>query len=455
MDCKQADNLLIDFLYGELLPNDRAAFERHLRGCPEHTREVEKLRAVLNLVRAQEPEEVPAAVSTGILQTARARMPQKPQKPKPAPFFSQIWNPVVAAAVLVAVVITVGLATHFTSEQASEGETAQEAVRPLTVYENPAERAVVTTKAEEKMEPALVPKPEVPAVPTDTALDIGAEVPPAELAPPPRFAEKFAKRPKSKQRRKPASKKRAFTEMPAPIAKTSDTGGLRGKPKPSATTGPGGGKAHKRAEREWKAKDKKKKISRSDEESRFAQSPPPAKAPPAAPLREEIMGAESAAPVAMDRMDLDDGSYAQSPAPRAGKKPPTDYYQAAEADLADKRYEAAVSRYRTFISKNPTDPRVSTGRYRIAKALFLSGRCVETVRAVDTAVSVSPRHRMAPGALLDQGSCYERLNRLSEANATYRRIQRDYPSHRESAAKGMRRTRREVDVKPAATKQHR
>jgi len=62
---------------------------------------------------------------------------------------------------------------------------------------------------------------------------------------------------------------------------------------------------------------------------------------------------------------------------------------------------------------------------------------------------------MAPGALLDQGSCYERLNRLSEANKTYRRINRDYPSYGEEAEKGMRRTRREVDVKPAATEQHR
>jgi TolA-binding protein len=447
MDCKQADNLLIDFLYGELLPDDRAAFERHLQGCPEHTREVEKLRAVLNLVRAQEPEEVPAAVSAGILQTARAQMPQKPA---PAPFFSLIWNPVVATAVLVAVAITVGLATHFTLEQASEEETAQEAVRPLTVYEDPAERAVVATKAEEKMELAPAPESEVAAAPTSAAPDTSAEVPAAELASSPRLAEKFAKRPKSKKRRKPPSRKRAFTEMPAPIAKTPDIGGLRGKPKPSTTTGPRGGEAHKRAEREWKAKDKKK-ISRLDEESRFAQPPPAAKAPPAALPRKEIMGTESAAPVAMDRMDLDDGSYVQSPAPRAGKKPPADYYQAAEADLADKRYEAAVSRYRTFLSKNPTDPRVSTGRYRIAKALFLSGRCVETVRAVDTAVSVSPRHPLAPSALLDQGSCYERLNRLSEANATYRRIQRDYPSHGEAAAKGMRRTRRKIDVKPAAT----
>ncbi|MFC1654678.1 tol-pal system YbgF family protein, partial [Myxococcota bacterium] len=115
----------------------------------------------------------------------------------------------------------------------------------------------------------------------------------------------------------------------------------------------------------------------------------------------------------------------------------------------------SVAKYQTFLAQNPSDPRAPTCRYRIAKALFLAGRCAEAVRAISVAVNGSPRHPMAPNALLDQGSCYERLNRLSEANATYRRINRDYPSYTEEAEKGMRRTRRESDVKPAATEQHR
>ena len=155
---------------------------------------------------------------------------------------------------------------------------------------------------------------------------------------------------------------------------------------------------------------------------------------------------------------MEDDSYSQAPAPRAkkvAKREPTDYYKAAEADLVNKRYDAAVSKYQTFLAQKPSDPRAPTCRYRIAKALFLAGRCAEAVRAVETAVATSPRHPMAPNALLDQGSCYERLNRLSEANATYRRINRDYPTYTQEAEKGMRRTRPESDVKPAATEQHR
>jgi tol-pal system protein YbgF len=183
-------------------------------------------------------------------------------------------------------------------------------------------------------------------------------------------------------------------------------------------------------------------------------APPPATAP--AP-REEVMAAEAES-VAISA-DMEDDSYPQA-APRAKKaekRKPVDYYKAAEADLVNKHYSAAVSKYRTFLAQNPSDPRAATARYRIAKALFLAGRCAEAVKAVETAVAGSPRHPMAPNALLDQGSCYEKLNRLSEANATYRRINRDYPSYTEEAQKGMHRTRRdaESDVRPAATEQHR
>jgi tol-pal system protein YbgF len=222
------------------------------------------------------------------------------------------------------------------------------------------------------------------------------------------------------------------------------------------------GAEYKRMEREKNAKDEgkpSKEVSRPAGERDFAKPPPPMKAapPPAtAPApREEAMESEAVSLSA----DMEDDAYSQA-APRArkvAKKEPADYYKSAEADLVNKRYDAAISKYRTFLSQNPSDPRAATARYRIAKALFLAGRCAEAVRAVETAVSSAPRHPMAPNALLDQGSCYERLNRLSEANATYRRINRDYPSYTEEAQKGMRRTRREAetDVRPTSTEQHR
>ena len=463
MDCKQANNLMIDFLYGELSPGDRAAFENHLQNCPEHAREVEKLRGVLNLVRAQEPEEVPEGVSARIMANARASMPRKP---KPAPFFSLIWNPVAAAAVLALVVVTVGLATYFTSDTGVEEEPALEAARPLAVAEKPQPMPVAATKAEEKKEYAAAPTPKAPE----------PEAPVAEPAPPPKPAEKVRKKPRRAKRRKSPGKKKGYKSMPAPTVKSPEVWGRKAKPRAGITAGATGGAAGPgdsatagKADRgmegatsvEYERKAKDKKASRPYEERDFAEPPPPVRAapPPATPSapREEAVKAESIA-MSVDSADMEDDSYPQA-APRArkaAKREPADYYKAAEADLADKRYDAAVSKYRTFLSQKPSDPRAATARYRIAKALFLAGRCGEAVRAVETAVSGSPRHPMAPNALLDQGSCYERLNRLSEANATYRRINRDYPSYTEEARKGMRRTRTpeaESDVRPASTEQ--
>jgi TolA-binding protein len=470
MDCKQADNLMIDFLYGELSTGDRAAFEKHLQGCPEHAREIEKLRGVLNLVRAQEPEEVPEAVSARIMANARARMPQRA---KPAPFLSLIWNPVAAAAVLAVVVVTVGLATYFTSEPGLDEEPALEATKPLAVAEKPQPMPGIAAKEEEKKEYAAAPEPKVPV-----------EAPAAEPAPPPIPTERVLKKPKRRKARKSPGKKKGYKSIP----KTPEVWGSRAKAKSATPTGVRGGAAgpgdsyyppkatstvgkadrsmegatgaeRKRMEREKKAKDKKK-VSRPAEERDFAKPPPPMKAAPpptAPPPREEMMEAESVA-MSVDSADMEDDSYPQA-APRAKKaekREPTDYYKAAEADLVNKRYDAAVSKYRTFLAQKPSDPRAPTCRYRIAKALFLAGRCSEAIKAVEAAVSGSPRHPMAPNALLDQGSCYERLNRFSEANATYRRINRDYPSYTEEAQKGMRRTRPpDADVKPAATEQHR
>jgi len=463
MDCKQADNLMIDFLYGELSPGDRAEFENHLKSCPEHAREVEKLRGVLNLVRSQEPEEVPEEVSARIMANARARMPQKT---KPSPFFSLIWNPVAAAAVLALVVVTVGLATYFTSETGPVEEPALEAARPLAAAEKPRPLPVLAeTKDEEKKEYKAAPEPEAPA--TEPAPGVS---PP----PKPKTAEKIYKSPRRAKRRKSPGKKKAYKSTYAPPPKTPEVWGSRAKPKAGLSTGATGGAAipgdtavmgktdrgmegTSKAEYEKKTKDKKKE-SRPAGERDFAEPPPPMKAaPPPAPSapREEMIEAESVAVSA----DMEDDSHPQA-TPRARKvaeKKPADYYQAAEGDLARKRYDAAVSKYRTFLAQNPSDPRAATARYRIAKALFLAGRCAEAVQAVDTAVSAAPRHPMAPNALLDQGSCYEKLNRLSEANATYRRINRDYPSYTEEAQKGMRRTRREAgtDVRPTSTEQHR
>ena len=127
---------------------------------------------------------------------------------------------------------------------------------------------------------------------------------------------------------------------------------------------------------------------------------------------------------------------------RAGAKAarqPADLYAQAEQDLAKKRFGQAVANFRRFMNQHPGDHRVATCRYRIAKALFLSGKCKQAAQEINAAVSASPAHGMAAPALLDQASCYVRLNQFRKALETYRRIERDYPSYAQDARRGIER----------------
>ena len=66
MDCKRKDELLVDFLYGELDEGRRADFERHLAQCPGCTHEIEQMQEVLRVVRVQPREEPSERVSERI-----------------------------------------------------------------------------------------------------------------------------------------------------------------------------------------------------------------------------------------------------------------------------------------------------------------------------------------------------------------------------------------------------
>jgi TolA-binding protein len=129
----------------------------------------------------------------------------------------------------------------------------------------------------------------------------------------------------------------------------------------------------------------------------------------------------------------------RSVAKKARVKQKLDYYQTAEQHLADKSYKKALSAYRSFLSRNPHDRRAKTCRYRIAKTLFLMGRCKEAIGAIKQAISKAARHGMAPSALLDQASCHIRLNQFDQARKVYRQIEQKYPAYEQDARRGLKR----------------
>jgi predicted anti-sigma-YlaC factor YlaD len=54
--CRQAVELVTDYLEGALTRRDRARFEHHLRGCPHCREYLEQMRATIAVLGRVEPE---------------------------------------------------------------------------------------------------------------------------------------------------------------------------------------------------------------------------------------------------------------------------------------------------------------------------------------------------------------------------------------------------------------
>ncbi len=56
--CRQAVELVTDYLEGSLSRRDRRRFEAHLRACPNCTAYLEQIRATIELAGSVEPEDL-------------------------------------------------------------------------------------------------------------------------------------------------------------------------------------------------------------------------------------------------------------------------------------------------------------------------------------------------------------------------------------------------------------
>ncbi len=109
MNCSQADIWLVEYLYGELPEQERQAFELHLQSCSAHAKEVERLRAVLSLMRKDSREDPSDRVSKEIVRAAEASMHRTS---RPWGWLGWIRTPIAAAAALL-VVIGIGAVVYF------------------------------------------------------------------------------------------------------------------------------------------------------------------------------------------------------------------------------------------------------------------------------------------------------------------------------------------------------
>ena len=69
--CRQAVELVTDYLEGKLSRRQRRRFERHLRGCPHCTTYLEQIRSTVRLAGQLDPEPLDADTRDGLIQLYR------------------------------------------------------------------------------------------------------------------------------------------------------------------------------------------------------------------------------------------------------------------------------------------------------------------------------------------------------------------------------------------------
>lgn len=568
MDCKGIQDQLVDFLYGELDPPARQAFERHLLDCPDCAEQIAGYRDMLTLVRAQPREEPSSQVSERILHGARTALSveseQKQASGKKA-WWSWLASPVAAAAVLALVVGSVGLVNYLGDRASAPSLEADRAVRvrpdvPVSqasdgvVADATAAKAKAAGHAPLPAGPAPVAKLDAAFEPRKFAENAPAAKRPKAIAPAPEPAlhieEGFApakpragatakqlpgsapsgrrlsdskdragslrtkKRKAKKARLRSAMKDSKPTTLPTGTrtdfgAQAADKGTARGMAGTDPSSGLGGvlngqagsgrpGKALTRPQPDVMAGDGAATSDRVERSApadlRFAQPPPPsrapaemAKRPDAKPARRPMLAEKKRPadqrpdPAPADEMALQDSpSPARELAPQmddadltmreesmdaeaesvviassgasgggrakahARRGPQVDYHAQAERAMSRKQYRVAALGFREYLAHSPSGPKAIAARFRLAKALFLAGQCDQAIRAAAEAIRRAPRHGQAADALFDQASCQVKLGRFDAAARTYRRIEREHPGRAGAA-------QRELDrIQPAA-----
>jgi len=447
--CRQADEMLVDYLYGELDQDGRQAFEQHLAGCPEHREQVRQLQAVLEMVRADNAALEIEDVAGPVLQQARRQLAQRP--PARRSWWLQHWQPLAAAAAAGLVAVVVGVLSW-----------QQLRPRPSSLTDTVTIDGVVARQEEKAtaLEPAAAPLParaeaqspqpageqkdkKIPR--PDTAVAAG-RVTAASKSPAPRPARVARKRP----RRQPPAKRE--------VTSTGDTGS-RLAPEPRGGLAGADAQqvpAENRHDRDEAASYRRKEAPvparpAAKKKSRVFAPPPAATAASASPapaaaggaldLTEEEAAVGSVADVAAEQRPRP-GTRTRRAA--SGKSVADDGQKQAGALeearrlLGDNRPRQAARLLQQYIDQAPAGRARNQALFLLARAWMNAGDCRRQVAAASRALGAAPAHPLAAETLLDQASCLVKLQRLAAARRAYQRVLERYPARAAEAREGLR-----------------
>ncbi|MBW2703121.1 MAG: zf-HC2 domain-containing protein [Deltaproteobacteria bacterium] len=471
MNCKWAEERVVDYLYDELSTEERKVFEQHLAECPEHAREVEASRKILGLMRAEDEiarEDAPA-LTASVFQAARERSTAKPaQVIRPA--FWQRWalRPTAMAAVLAMVLVGVALSVGIwpksepgmMTEQARPAE-VMKAIAPVQV-QNEQQAAAGPRSASStdgfNRESTDQPKRPATAQPLVAGLEGRPRLMDAEKARPgeaKRRARKYRKKPRSKAAKKKASGMPAGKLDGSPsLSRLQDKDTRTVMSKGQLDSMGGGGAARGRLDhfaiaqneeaknKEAEKTSEKPKPARLEESesSGFAQAPPPPAPVPDAASSGEKDG---------DKVRVATDARLRSGATAVVSKPRDSKHDTAGADLVDNKKTALAQTMAEDDELLGGEPKKKPAKdakpvsadtlYRRARKLFLQNRCKQAQRMARAALRANPRHSWAEDTLLDMASCHVKQGDFDKARKIYRQVINEYPTRADDAQRALKR----------------
>src|SRR5688572_24912829 len=116
LQCKEIDELMMDWLYQELDTSSSQAVEAHVGGCARCTAEIGSLRRTREVFREMPSEEPPASLSAILLHEAARRAPAVATRREEVGFWERVrawFQPLVAhpaAAAMATLVLVAGVA---------------------------------------------------------------------------------------------------------------------------------------------------------------------------------------------------------------------------------------------------------------------------------------------------------------------------------------------------------
>ncbi len=429
LTCQQAEEWLVDYLYGELEPELSEAFRRHLEECPTHREEVGSLQAVISLIR-QQPAEMPEELSDRIRSAVGQKLEERPAARSWWWWLGSSPLPAALAAGGAVVLLTVAL-WHMAEVSRQAPETVSQPV-----------------KVAEKPMPAAAPAP-APAEERYFAVDRLAEAEPpesgGEVAAGRKAGSPASARPRAKKSAEFAATKKA-PAVARPVATAEKVAGpelaeattMDGVPpspepfEPEARKGPP-------AKLPGAAANTQTRKSKSIEYDEAAE----AQAVGGAVGKLESTPAEKpTAPQATSVAATPSRPKRVAAQRKPQQPPPAEAKPAAEEIAAESEGRSArddKDSRRTVAQDKERSQSTTDAEFERARAFMKAGDCEKQIQAAKRAVAGFPDHRQAAQTLLDQASCLVKLQRFEEAREVYRRVERDFPAYAEEARAGLRR----------------